>query len=74
MPMFQRLPVDLEYDEIEEIREENPTPTVESCKDIIALSDDDTYNEDDNYEINVKVYWRSNRLDRLTMCRVCISC
>ncbi|XP_012538338.1 uncharacterized protein CG4449 isoform X2 [Monomorium pharaonis] len=64
-----RLPVDLEYNEIEELREKNPIPIIESCEDIIALSDDDAYNEDDNYEINVKVYWRSNRLDRLTMRR-----
>ncbi|XP_012538337.1 uncharacterized protein CG4449 isoform X1 [Monomorium pharaonis] len=65
----RRLPVDLEYNEIEELREKNPIPIIESCEDIIALSDDDAYNEDDNYEINVKVYWRSNRLDRLTMRR-----
>jgi len=41
--------------------------------DVIALSDDDGYIEDDNYEINIKVYWRSNRIDRLSMRRVCIS-
>jgi hypothetical protein len=71
MLMFQRLPINLECSEVEKITEQMP---VTSCKDIIALSDDDGYNEDDNYEINVKMYWRSNRLDRLTMRRVCISC
>lgn len=65
--MFQCLPI--EYD-VEIVREEKP----ESCKDVIALSDDDACNEDDNYEINIKVFWRSNRIDRLSMLRVCISC
>ncbi|XP_011158454.1 uncharacterized protein CG4449 isoform X2 [Solenopsis invicta] len=60
-----RLPINLEYSEVEEITGQIPV----TSKDIIALSDDDPYNEDDNYEINVKVYWRSNRLDRLTMHR-----
>ncbi|KAL0122967.1 hypothetical protein PUN28_007553 [Cardiocondyla obscurior] len=42
---------------------------LESYKnDIISLLDDDC-NEDDNYEINIKVYWRSNRIDRLSMRR-----
>jgi len=68
MPTFQRLPIDLEYD-VEIMREEKP----EFC-DVIALSDEDAYNEDDNYEINIKVYWRSNRHDRLSMRRVCINC
>jgi len=36
---------------------------------VIALSDDDVFNEDDNYEINIKVFWRSNRIDRLSMRR-----
>ncbi|XP_025991380.1 uncharacterized protein CG4449 isoform X3 [Solenopsis invicta] len=61
----RRLPINLEYSEVEEITGQIPV----TSKDIIALSDDDPYNEDDNYEINVKVYWRSNRLDRLTMHR-----
>lgn len=69
MPMFQRLPIDLEYN-VEIIGEEKQS---ESCNDVIALSDDDAYIEDDNYEINIKVYWRSNRIDRLSMRRVCIS-
>lgn len=71
--MFQRLPVDLEYD-VEIVTEEKPQSTFGSCKnhDVIALSDDDAYNEDDNYEINIKVCWRSIRIDRLSMRRVCI--
>ncbi|KYN00167.1 hypothetical protein ALC62_09046 [Cyphomyrmex costatus] len=63
--MFQRLPVDLEYD-VEIIDTEKQS---ESCNDIVTLSDDDTYIEDDNYEIDVKIYWRSNRIDRLNMRR-----
>ncbi|XP_071579309.1 DNA repair protein Rad60 isoform X2 [Temnothorax nylanderi] len=62
-----RLPIDLQCG-VEFVREEVPKLTVESCKDnIIALSDDDK--EDDNYEMNIKVYWRSNRIDRLSMRR-----
>ncbi|XP_018371428.1 PREDICTED: uncharacterized protein CG4449 isoform X2 [Trachymyrmex cornetzi] len=60
-----RLPVDLEYD-VEIVEKEKQS---ESCNDVIALSDDDAYIEDDNYEINIKVYWRSNRIDRLSMRR-----
>ncbi|XP_018312674.1 uncharacterized protein CG4449 isoform X2 [Mycetomoellerius zeteki] len=60
-----RLPIDLEYN-VEIIGEEKQS---ESCNDVIALSDDDAYIEDDNYEINIKVYWRSNRIDRLSMRR-----
>ncbi|XP_077259967.1 DNA repair protein Rad60 isoform X3 [Temnothorax americanus] len=63
-----RLPIGLECG-VEFVREEVPKLTVESCKDnIIALSDDDK--EDDNYEMNIKVYWRSNRIDRLSMRRI----
>ncbi|XP_077259966.1 DNA repair protein Rad60 isoform X2 [Temnothorax americanus] len=63
----RRLPIGLECG-VEFVREEVPKLTVESCKDnIIALSDDDK--EDDNYEMNIKVYWRSNRIDRLSMRR-----
>ncbi|XP_071579304.1 DNA repair protein Rad60 isoform X1 [Temnothorax nylanderi] len=63
----RRLPIDLQCG-VEFVREEVPKLTVESCKDnIIALSDDDK--EDDNYEMNIKVYWRSNRIDRLSMRR-----
>ncbi|XP_071636816.1 DNA repair protein Rad60 isoform X2 [Temnothorax longispinosus] len=62
-----RLPIGLERG-VEFARGEIPKLTVESCKDnIIALSDDDK--EDDNYEMNIKVYWRSNRIDRLSMRR-----
>ncbi|KYQ59683.1 hypothetical protein ALC60_01349 [Trachymyrmex zeteki] len=61
----RRLPIDLEYN-VEIIGEEKQS---ESCNDVIALSDDDAYIEDDNYEINIKVYWRSNRIDRLSMRR-----
>ncbi|KYN13577.1 PREDICTED: uncharacterized protein CG4449 isoform X1 [Trachymyrmex cornetzi] len=61
----RRLPVDLEYD-VEIVEKEKQS---ESCNDVIALSDDDAYIEDDNYEINIKVYWRSNRIDRLSMRR-----
>lgn len=69
--MFQHLSIDLDYD-IEMVTENKSQPTVESCKDNpIALSDDD--NEDENYEMNIKVYWRSNRIDRLSMRRVCIN-
>jgi len=58
---------------VEIVTEEEPI--LESLKDnIIALSDDDCEIEDDDYEINIKVHWRSNRLDRLSMRRVCISC
>ncbi|EFN82560.1 NFATC2-interacting protein [Harpegnathos saltator] len=51
--------------------EENFNSVSESSKnDIVALSsDDDACNEDDNYEINIKVLWRSVRLDRLNMRR-----
>lgn len=54
--------------------EHSTKPVSEITKDdIIALSsDDDACGEDDNYEINIKVFWRSRRLDRLSMCRVCI--
>jgi len=83
MSMFQRLPIDLKYN-VEIMEKERQS---ESCNDVItlsddvialsddviALSDDDGYIEDDNYEINIKVYWRSNRIDRLSMRRVCIS-
>ncbi|XP_071636815.1 DNA repair protein Rad60 isoform X1 [Temnothorax longispinosus] len=63
----RRLPIGLERG-VEFARGEIPKLTVESCKDnIIALSDDDK--EDDNYEMNIKVYWRSNRIDRLSMRR-----
>lgn len=53
------------------MREEKPHSTLGSCQDIIALSDDD--NEDENYEINLNVCWRSIRIDRLSMRRVCIT-
>lgn len=71
--MFQHSSINLDSD-VEIVRVEKPKLTPESCKDdIIALSDDDTFNEDDNYELNIKVYWRSNRIDRISMHRVCIS-
>lgn len=41
-------------------------------KDTITLSDDEVC-EDDNYEINIKVLWRSKRIDRLNIHRVCMS-
>jgi len=40
--------------------------------DVVALSDDEISTKDDNYEINIKVFWRSNRIDRLSMRRVCM--
>ncbi|XP_032686383.1 uncharacterized protein CG4449 [Odontomachus brunneus] len=51
--------------------EHSDKPISEPTKDdIIALSsDDDACGEDDNYEINIKVLWRSVRLDRLSMRR-----
>ena len=74
--MFQRLPIDLKYNvEImeKERQSESCNDVITLSDDVIALSDDDGYIEDDNYEINIKVYWRSNRIDRLSMRRVCIS-
>ncbi|XP_011876553.1 PREDICTED: uncharacterized protein CG4449 isoform X2 [Vollenhovia emeryi] len=62
------LPENLECD-VEVTGEVKPKSTLQSNDDIITLSDEDTYKEDDNYEINIKVHWRSNRLDRLSMCR-----
>ncbi|XP_012218390.1 DNA repair protein Rad60 isoform X1 [Linepithema humile] len=47
--------------------EENFVSIPESCKkDIITLSDDDAC-EDDNYELHIKILWRSSRLDRLSI-------
>lgn len=40
--------------------------------DVITLSDDEVSIKDDNYVINIKVLWRSKRIDRLSMHRVCI--
>ncbi|KYN43051.1 hypothetical protein ALC56_02531 [Trachymyrmex septentrionalis] len=67
-----RLPIDLEYNvEIMEKdrQSESCNDVIALSDDVIALSDDDGYIEDDNYEINIKVYWRSNRIDRLSMRR-----
>ncbi|XP_011263893.1 uncharacterized protein CG4449 isoform X2 [Camponotus floridanus] len=67
------LPVnDLEYDVDIISFEENQLP--ESIpetynNDVIALSDDEISTKDDNYEITIKVFWRSNRIDRLNMRR-----
>ncbi|XP_018337015.1 PREDICTED: uncharacterized protein CG4449 isoform X3 [Trachymyrmex septentrionalis] len=68
----RRLPIDLEYNvEIMEKdrQSESCNDVIALSDDVIALSDDDGYIEDDNYEINIKVYWRSNRIDRLSMRR-----
>ncbi|XP_011263890.1 uncharacterized protein CG4449 isoform X1 [Camponotus floridanus] len=69
----RHLPVnDLEYDVDIISFEENQLP--ESIpetynNDVIALSDDEISTKDDNYEITIKVFWRSNRIDRLNMRR-----
>ncbi|XP_014482127.1 PREDICTED: uncharacterized protein CG4449 [Dinoponera quadriceps] len=47
----------------------NDTVTFSSNNTIALSSDDDANGEDDNYEITVKVLWRSIRLDRLSMRR-----
>ncbi|XP_018055070.1 PREDICTED: uncharacterized protein CG4449 [Atta colombica] len=68
----RRLPIDLKYNvEImeKERQSESCNDVITLSDDVIALSDDDGYIEDDNYEINIKVYWRSNRIDRLSMRR-----
>lgn len=70
--MFQRLPIDLDPD-VEIVRVEKLKSTPESCKDDIVALSDDASNEDDNYEINIKVYWRSNKIDRISMRRVRIN-
>ncbi|EZA49550.1 hypothetical protein DMN91_006344 [Ooceraea biroi] len=50
--------------------EQEPKAITELCKnDTITLSDEDACSEDENYEINVKICWRSSRLDRLSMHR-----
>lgn len=50
--------------------EESPSVVTESCENgVIALSDDEICKEDDNYEMNIKILWRSSRLDRLSMRR-----
>ncbi|CAL1682926.1 unnamed protein product [Lasius platythorax] len=60
---------DLEYD-VEIVSLEEKPESIETCNnDIIALSDDEIFLKDDNYEINIKVLWRSNRIDRLNMHR-----
>lgn len=61
---------DLEYDVKIVLLEEKPESTLEICNnDLIALSDDEVCITDDNYEITIKVFWRSNHIDRLTMRR-----
>lgn len=69
----RHLPVDdLEYDlEIISFDENQlPEPIPETYNnDVVALSDDEISTKDDNYEINIKVFWRSNRIDRLSMRR-----
>lgn len=64
-------PVDnLEYDVEIVSLEEKPKSIPEICNnDVIALSDDEVSIKDDNYEMNIKVFWRSNRIDRLSMHR-----
>lgn len=73
----RHVPAEPDYD-VEFVRHEMPEPRT---NDIIALSDDEAEDEflcmedeflcleDDNYEINIKVHWRSNRIDRLNMRR-----
>lgn len=74
--IFQHLPVDdLEYDvEIISFEENQLSESIPETynDDVIALSDDEVSNKDDNYEINIKVLWRSKRIDRLNMRRVCM--
>ncbi|XP_070168446.1 DNA repair protein Rad60 [Polyergus mexicanus] len=64
-------PVDnLEYDVEIVSMEEKSKSIPETCNnDVIALSDDEFSIKDDNYEMNIKVFWRSNRIDRLNMHR-----
>lgn len=66
---FQRSSIDLDCD-LEIVTEKKSESTLKPKDDIITLSDDDASKEDDNYEIYVKVCWRSNRIDRLNMRRV----
>ncbi|XP_029168839.1 uncharacterized protein CG4449 isoform X1 [Nylanderia fulva] len=49
--------------------EEKSESVPETCNnDLIALSDNEEVSIiDDNYEITIKVFWRSNRIDRLNM-------
>ncbi|KAL6259830.1 hypothetical protein P5V15_009741 [Pogonomyrmex californicus] len=67
----RRLPVDFNdtKDDIEILEEKSKSIPESHMDDVVTLSDDDVYNEDDNYEINIKVCWRSNRIDRLSMHR-----
>lgn len=62
------------------VRENKSQATVESCEDNPIADDDneddpmsDDDNEDENYERNIKVNWRSNRINLFRMCRVCIT-
>lgn len=52
--------------EIVSVEEEPEAITVFCNNDIVTLSDD-AYSEDENYEINVKIYWRSSRIDRFSI-------
>lgn len=72
--IFQHPPVDdLEYDvEIVSLEEKHKSIPETCNNDVIALSDDEVSIKDDNYEMNIKVFWRSNRIDRLNMRRVCM--
>lgn len=63
---------------IDDVAMNKPIP--ELHQNAITLSDNDdneiddgVLSEDDNYEIYIKVHWRSNRLDRLKLRRVCLS-
>ncbi|XP_050450774.1 uncharacterized protein CG4449 isoform X1 [Cataglyphis hispanica] len=61
---------DLEYDvEIVSLEEKHKSIPEICNNDVIALSDDEVFIKDDNYEMNIKVFWRSNRIDRLNMRR-----
>lgn len=61
---------DVEIVSIEEKLDPIPkSSNIECDNTIILLSDDDACGEDDDYEMNIKVLWRSSRIDRLSMHR-----
>ncbi|XP_072761107.1 DNA repair protein Rad60 isoform X1 [Anoplolepis gracilipes] len=61
---------DLECDIEIVLTEEKPESIPNTCNnDVISLSDDEVSIKDDNYEINIKVLWRSKRIDRLNIHR-----